>query len=145
MAPKREIIYLTLCYHHQNDSCIQMGSSESHFNVSLIVRDRVTRPCPQTTNCDQLYNAINLCVWQDCIQLSSRVLGVLLKIVTLIGCTVVVFGYTNSFLALHIYGGPSLSAGSGKCRVLCLVCCLSNIMCAGDVLWCVGVVLLTLL
>ena len=26
-----------------------MGSDESHFNVSLIVRDKVTRPCPQTT------------------------------------------------------------------------------------------------
>ena len=27
-----------------------MGSDESHFNVSLIVRDKVTRQCPQTTN-----------------------------------------------------------------------------------------------
>ena len=35
--------------HHQNDSCIKMGSNESHFNVSLIVRDKVTRQCPQTT------------------------------------------------------------------------------------------------
>ena len=26
-----------------------MGSDESHFNVSLIVWDKVTRPCPQTT------------------------------------------------------------------------------------------------
>ncbi|KAK7101753.1 man(5)GlcNAc(2)-PP-dolichol translocation protein RFT1-like [Littorina saxatilis] len=50
---------------------------------------------------------------QDCIQLSSRVLGVLVKIVTLIGCTVVVFGYANSYLALHIYGGQSLSTGTG--------------------------------
>ena len=33
----------------QNDSCIKMGSGESHFNVSLIVRDKVTRQCPQTT------------------------------------------------------------------------------------------------
>ena len=31
-------------------TCIKMGSDESHFNVSLIVRDKVTRPCPQTTN-----------------------------------------------------------------------------------------------
>ena len=31
---KREIIYLLLHYHHQNDSCIKMGSDESHFNVS---------------------------------------------------------------------------------------------------------------
>ena len=39
-AGEREIIYLSLQYHHQNyDSCIKMGSDESHFNVSLIVRD----------------------------------------------------------------------------------------------------------
>ena len=30
-------------------TCIKMGSDESHFNVSLIVRDKVARPCPQTT------------------------------------------------------------------------------------------------
>ena len=28
---------------------IKMGSDESHFNVSLIVRDKVTRQCPETT------------------------------------------------------------------------------------------------
>ena len=44
----REIIYLTLHYHHQNDFYIKVGSDESHFNVSLIVRDNVTRQCPQT-------------------------------------------------------------------------------------------------
>ena len=38
-----------LHFHHQVDSCIKMGSDESHFNVSLIVRDKVTRPCSQTT------------------------------------------------------------------------------------------------
>ena len=32
---KREIIYLSLQCHHQNDSCIKMGSDESHFNVSV--------------------------------------------------------------------------------------------------------------
>ena len=32
---KREIIYLSLHCHHQNDSCIKMGSGESHFNVSV--------------------------------------------------------------------------------------------------------------
>ena len=26
-----------------------MGSDESHFNVSLIVKDKATRHCPQTT------------------------------------------------------------------------------------------------
>ena len=30
-------------------TCIKMGSDESHFTLSLIVRDKVTRPCPQTT------------------------------------------------------------------------------------------------
>ena len=46
---KREIIYLLRhCLHH-NDSCIKMGSYERHFSVSLIVRDEVTRRCPQTT------------------------------------------------------------------------------------------------
>ena len=46
---EREIIYLSLHCHHQNDSCIEMGSDESHFNVSLIVRDKVTRHRPETT------------------------------------------------------------------------------------------------
>ena len=32
---KREIIYLSLHCHHQNDSCIKMGSDEKHFNVSV--------------------------------------------------------------------------------------------------------------
>ena len=44
-----EIMYLLLHCHHQNDSCIKTGSDESHFNVSLIVRDKVTRQCPQIT------------------------------------------------------------------------------------------------
>ena len=47
---KGKIIYLSLHCHHQNDNCIRMGSDESHFNVSLIVRDKVTRQCPQTQN-----------------------------------------------------------------------------------------------
>ena len=46
---KRDIICLLLHCHHQNDSCFKMGSNESHFNVSLIVRDKVTRQCAQTT------------------------------------------------------------------------------------------------
>ena len=32
---KREIVYLSLQSHHQNDSCIKMSSDESHFNVSV--------------------------------------------------------------------------------------------------------------
>ena len=39
---EEEIIYLSLHCHHQNDSCIKIGSDESHFNVSSItVKDRV--------------------------------------------------------------------------------------------------------
>ena len=30
-----------------------MDSDESHFNLSLIVRDKVTRQCPQTTTFEQ--------------------------------------------------------------------------------------------
>ena len=30
-----------------------MGSDKSHFNVSLIVRDKVTRQCPQTTTFEE--------------------------------------------------------------------------------------------
>ena len=43
------MIYLSLHCHHQNDSCIKMGSDESRFNVSLIVRDKDTRQCPHIT------------------------------------------------------------------------------------------------
>ena len=46
---KKEIIYLSLHCHHQNDLCIKMRSDESHFNLSLVARDKVTRQCPQTT------------------------------------------------------------------------------------------------
>ena len=34
-------------------TCIKMGSDESHFNISLILRDKVTRPCPQTTTFEE--------------------------------------------------------------------------------------------
>ena len=45
----REIRYLLPHCHLQNDFCIKVGSDESNFNVSLIVRDKDTRQCPQTT------------------------------------------------------------------------------------------------
>ena len=52
----RERLYLSLHLssttthsQHQNDSCIMMGSDENHFNVLLIVRDKVRKQCPQTT------------------------------------------------------------------------------------------------
>ena len=32
---ERGIVYLSLHCHHQNDSCIKVGSDESHFNVSV--------------------------------------------------------------------------------------------------------------
>ena len=35
MGGGREIIYLSLHCHHQNDSCIKMGSDESRFSVSV--------------------------------------------------------------------------------------------------------------
>ena len=34
-------------------TCIKMGSDESHFNVLLIVRDKVTRQCPQTATFEE--------------------------------------------------------------------------------------------
>ena len=48
-----EVRYLSLHCHHQNDFCIKMGSDESHFNVSLTVRDKVTRPCLKTTTFEE--------------------------------------------------------------------------------------------
>ena len=49
VGEERNCIYLSLHCHHQNDSCIKMGTDESHFNVSLIVMDKVTKHCRQTT------------------------------------------------------------------------------------------------
>ena len=47
---KREIIYLSLHCHHQNDSCINTGSDKSHFNVSFIVRGKVTNKTESTNH-----------------------------------------------------------------------------------------------
>ena len=47
---KKEIIYLSLYCHNQKVSRIKMGSDERLFYVSLNVRDKVARQCPQTTN-----------------------------------------------------------------------------------------------
>ena len=49
----KDIRYLSLHCHHQNDFCIKMGSDESHFKVPLIVRDKVTRRCLQTTTSEK--------------------------------------------------------------------------------------------
>ena len=48
-----DYIPVSLRRHHQNDSCIKMGSDESHFNVSLIVTDVPKRQCPQTTTFEE--------------------------------------------------------------------------------------------
>ena len=50
---KGEIIYLWLHRHLQNDSCIKMGSGGSRFNVSLIMRGKVTRQRPQTATFEE--------------------------------------------------------------------------------------------
>ena len=50
VGEESDYIYLSQHRHHQNDSCIKMGSDKSHFYVSLIVRDRVTN---KTVSTDQ--------------------------------------------------------------------------------------------
>ena len=37
---KKKIICLSLHWHHQNDSCTKMGSDESQFNISSIVKEK---------------------------------------------------------------------------------------------------------
>ena len=44
------VLYLSLHCHHQNDSCIKMSSDESRFNVSLTVRDKVTKTVSRDHN-----------------------------------------------------------------------------------------------
>ena len=46
---KRRLYLTRHCHRRQSDTCLKIGSDESHFNVSLIVRDKVTRQHPQTT------------------------------------------------------------------------------------------------
>ena len=49
---KVEIIYLSLHSHHKNDSCITGGQRRETF-CFVIVRDKVTRQCPQTTTFEE--------------------------------------------------------------------------------------------
>jgi len=58
-----KVIYLSLHCHHQNDSCIKMGSEESNFNVSLLnfVRDKVPRQCPRTTTFEEKGEPEGMC------------------------------------------------------------------------------------
>ena len=44
---KRESIYTYRYTVSIRMTCIKMGSDESHGNVSLVVRDKVTRQCPR--------------------------------------------------------------------------------------------------
>ena len=46
-------MYLSLHCHHQDDSCIWIVGDESHFSVSLIVKDKVTTLLPQTTTFEE--------------------------------------------------------------------------------------------
>ena len=43
-----DYIPIAIHCHHQNDSCVKTGSDESHINVSLIVRDKVTQKTVST-------------------------------------------------------------------------------------------------
>ena len=36
-------LHLTIHCHHQDESCIKMGSDERHFNVSFTVRGKATK------------------------------------------------------------------------------------------------------
>ena len=77
---KREIIYLSLHCHHQNDACIKVDSDGSHFNVSLIVRDKVTRQCPQTTTFEvkgepKQIRTGSLCLLKQARRQTSSVMG----------------------------------------------------------------------
>ena len=47
VGERGKIIYLSLHCHHQNDSCIKVGNSESYFNVSSMVRVVVSVHKPQ--------------------------------------------------------------------------------------------------
>lgn len=47
--------------------------------------------------------------------MAAEVLECLLKLVLVIGLVITVFGYSFSYLALDIYGGPLLSSGAGEC------------------------------
>ena len=39
---------VSLHCHHRSDPCIKMGNDKSHFNVSIIVREKVTNKTVST-------------------------------------------------------------------------------------------------
>ena len=56
----------------------------------------------------------------------------LLKVVSLIGMTILVFGYAYSFMVLNLYGGSLLSSGTGKYDLyglISMIVCLSVSIC----------------
>ena len=56
-----DYIYLSLHCHHQNDFCIEMGSEESHFNVS--VGSDGQSHCLQARPC--IFQAGNVAGWSS--------------------------------------------------------------------------------
>ena len=60
--------------------------------------------------------------------MSTNMLTNLIKMLTVVGLTILVFGYSYSQLALHIYGGTLLSTGVGglvlllKIVIRCFLC-----------------------
>lgn len=52
---------------------------------------------------------------QGAVELAGKTLGLMLKLVFIIGLTIVCFGYPYSRLALDLYGGSLLSSGAGQC------------------------------
>uniref|UniRef100_A0A803Y6L4 Protein RFT1 homolog n=1 Tax=Meleagris gallopavo TaxID=9103 RepID=A0A803Y6L4_MELGA len=61
----------------------------------------------------------NLMEDKDDVAVAANVLELLLKLVLLIGLTIAVFGYAFSQLALDIYGGSTLSSGTGPDLLRC--------------------------
>ncbi|XP_008318189.1 protein RFT1 homolog [Cynoglossus semilaevis] len=59
---------------------------------------------------------------QEEVSVAADVLESLLKLVTLIGLIITVFGYTYADLALDIYGGSLLSSGAGPTLLRCYSC-----------------------
>lgn len=54
-------------------------------------------------------------------RVASETLFMLLKFASLIGCIILVFGYSYSYLLLQLYGGERLTDGAGLSLNQCLV------------------------
>lgn len=52
---------------------------------------------------------------QDAARTAAEMLEVILRLMVLIGITILIFGYSYSYLLLDIYGGATLSSGEGRC------------------------------